>query len=434
LRRAGIALLTGARPGALEVSMLTLTILIAAACGTVLAPPLAAAALEESAAQAPGASVATPGLEPWQRELLEVAFGAASAMPLVPHHKNRARAQLEVVEACLALDQPDLALAWAGEIGDWRRGEACASIAQWLAGHGRAEEAQQCLQVAGGVLEGPSGGEDWQVWQRDRIRARIASTHMVLGQADEALRFAAGLSDSELGPVAEQRAAGATEEEADAFLGNVDQVFATGSFEQVRAALTTCAGLADRFHGDAARRVLIDGKIRAGWDKMPVAVRLEVLDDLSDAALRHGDRNRALSLLDEARPLATGAGLLPEARVPLRARLALLRWRAGDTDAARVEADEALVQFEAELGQVLGTERADVLRPLAEAYQAMGDRDGALRVYRRAVELGVVNPNARPRAEDLAATCCSLARAGLQPDEALQARLLEVRAALGPPW
>jgi tetratricopeptide (TPR) repeat protein len=413
------------------------TALLAAVCGAALALPAPAAVQDPPAAQAakaPGSSVATPGLEPYRRELLELAFGAASAMPLVPHQKNRARAQLAVVEACLALDQPDLALAFAGEIRDWRRGEACASVAQWMAGHGRAEEAQQCLQAAGGVLEGPSGGEDWQDWQRDRIRARIASTHMVLGRKDEAGRFAAGLSDSELGPVAEQRAAGATAEEADAFLANVDELFKAGSFEQVRAALTTCAGLADRFHDDAQRLALIDGKLRGGWEKMPVTVRLEVLDDLADAALRHGDRARALALLDEARPLATGPGLLPEARVPLRARLAQLRWRAGDTDAARVEADEALVQFEAEREQVLVTERADVLRSLAEAYLAMGDRDGALRVYGRTVELGVANPNSRPRAEDLAATCCSLARVGLQPDEALRARLLEIRAALGPPW
>lgn len=417
--------------------MIPPTMLIAAACCATLALLPHAAAQDAGtgpAAESAASAVPTPGLEPHRRELLEIAFDAASAMPLVPHHKNRARAQLEVVEACLALDQPDLALAWAGEIRDWRRGEACASVAQWLAGHGRAEEAQRCLQLAGGVLDGPSGGEDWQDWQRDRIRARIASTHMALGQDEQAGRFAAGLADSELGPVAEQRAAGASAEEADAFLGNVDQLFVSGSFEQVQAALTTCAGLADRFHDDVRRRELIDSKIRAGWDKMPVTVRLDVLEDLAEAALRHGDRARALALLDEARPLATGPGLLPEARVPLRARLALLRGRTGDADAARIEADEALVLFEAELEQVLGTERADVLRPLAEAYLALGDRDGALRVYRRTVELGVANPNSRPRAEDLAATCCSLARVGLQPDEALRARLLEIRAALGPPW
>ncbi len=415
--------------------MLTFTTLLAATLGAVLT--LAAMpAVQESApgATAAGQSVATPGLEPHRRELLDVAFEAASALPLVPHHKNRARAQLEVVETCLALDQSELALQWAEQIRDWRRGEACADVARWLAARGRTDEAQRCLDLAAGVLEGPSGGEDWQTWQCDRIRARIAATHMALGNHEEAGRFAADLLDSELGPIAEVRAAGASEQDADAFLRDVDQVFASGSFEQVRAALWTCAGLADRFHADEARRAVIGSTIRAGWDKMPVTVRLDVLERLAGSALGHDDRAGALALLDEARPLVTGADILPEARVPLRARLALLRWRAGDAGAARAEADEALAQFEAEREQILGTERADALRPLVETCHALGDREGALKVCRRAVELGVANPNSRPRAEDLAATCCSLARIGLQPDAALRARLLEIRDTLGPPW
>ena len=75
-----------------------------------------------------------------------------------------------------------------------------------------------------------------------------------------------------------------------------------------------------------------------------------------------------------------------------------------------------------------------VLRPLAEAYLAQDDVATARTLYAQAVEAGVANPNSRPRAEDLSATCCSMALHGFEPDEALWARLVAVRASLAEPW
>jgi hypothetical protein len=71
---------------------------------------------------------------------------------------------------------------------------------------------------------------------------------------------------------------------------------------------------------------------------------------------------------------------------------------------------------------------------VAEAYAAMGDRAAALAVYREAIAAGVGNPNSRPRAEDLAATCTSMARADIEPDDALWARIRTIRDGLGDPW
>jgi len=78
--------------------------------------------------------------------------------------------------------------------------------------------------------------------------------------------------------------------------------------------------------------------------------------------------------------------------------------------------------------------RAGALRPLAEAYQSMGDTAAALTVFKKAVEEGVENPNSRPRVEDLSATCRSMALSGVEPDADLWARLREVFTGLGQPW
>ena len=78
--------------------------------------------------------------------------------------------------------------------------------------------------------------------------------------------------------------------------------------------------------------------------------------------------------------------------------------------------------------------RAQCLRSIAEAWHALGDQPRALAAYARAAEAGVENPNSRPRADDLAATCCSLATNNCEPDTALWKRLEAIRDGLGDPW
>ena len=55
------------------------------------------------------ATIADSPLAEYQKELLDLAFDTASTFPTVPHVKNRARAQGEVVQACFELDQPQRA-------------------------------------------------------------------------------------------------------------------------------------------------------------------------------------------------------------------------------------------------------------------------------------------------------------------------------------
>ena len=72
--------------------------------------------------------------------------------------------------------------------------------------------------------------------------------------------------------------------------------------------------------------------------------------------------------------------------------------------------------------------------PIAEAYAAMGDRDTALATYRLAMDQAVINPNSRPRAEDLTMICRSMALGAVEPDAALWARMRQIHQGLGRPW
>ncbi len=380
----------------------------------------------------------------FQGTLLELAFNTASALPAFPHIKNRSRAQEEVVAACLELDQPRRALRYIEQIDNWRRGAGYADFAFYCAQHGDTAEVEHYLSLANKVAEDlarrisdtddDEGVESAQDWQRDRIRVKIANTYAWLGQTQKAAQFEAGVVDSESGKVAAVKAMFIDADDFDEQIRALDGVVATGNFDRVRNALEACTQLYNRFYQDAERRSLVEEKIKASWKPVPVMVRLELLIALAGFALDHGDQVKALDLVKDAQLVMDGSRWAPEDRIPLMARLAALRHRAGDKDKARSEADAALAMFAAERKNIVDIYRAGALRPLAEAYQSMGDTAAALAVYKGAVEEGVHNPNSRPRAEDLSATCCSMALHWVEPDGSLWARLEEIHSRLGDPW
>jgi hypothetical protein len=121
-------------------------------------------------------------------------------------------------------------------------------------------------------------------------------------------------------------------------------------------------------------------------------------------------------------------------RIAVIGKLTALRFRAGDEETARSDADAALALFAEQGKNIVNIWRAGALRPLAQAYQVMGDTATALSVYKRAVDEGVDNPNSRPRAEDLSATCCSMALYAVQPDAELDTRIRQIKDGLADPW
>ena len=125
--------------------------------------------------------VADLPLTEYRLELLQLAFDAATAMPLNPHIKNRSLAQELVVRACFELDQPSRALRYTKEIADWRRGVGYADFADYCALRGDTSEVQRYLDLAieQAQTANDSGEQSWRV---DRIRAKIAVTHLRLGQ------------------------------------------------------------------------------------------------------------------------------------------------------------------------------------------------------------------------------------------------------------
>ncbi|MFN0241946.1 MAG: hypothetical protein ACKVWV_03565 [Planctomycetota bacterium] len=390
-----------------------------------------------SAAPEPAPTPDEP-LETYQRELLDIAFDAASALPLKPHIKNRSRAQDAVVAATLELGQPQRAARYLEEVVNWRRGTGYADVAYYLAQKGDSPEVRKYLQLAARMAEivqdEATEAEPDQEWRRDRIRAKVARTHLVLGETDEAARIAADVTASEQ-PIL--HVANASVADADAFdrwITIVDDIVKSGDFERTRGVLLALAQFADRLYDDAERRARAEEKIRASWGKLPLMVRIEVLQKLAEGALAHSDAPNALEIVHEIQGIADSGTWTIDARIHLGTQIAALRYRAGDVERAREGVEAALSLFESEAERMSSVDRSRALRMLAETFDTLEDAASALATYRRSIEAGAENPNGRPRAEELSATCTSMATQAVEPDAALWTRMREIRAGLGYPW
>jgi tetratricopeptide (TPR) repeat protein len=368
-------------------------------------------------------------LAAFQKKLLDLAFETATLIPVHPHIKDRSRAQEAVVATCLELDQPKRALGFIRRIDNWRRGLCYANLAFYCVEHGGADEAQRYLKRDGDIASG-----DIEEWRSDRITVRIAQTHALLGEMQKADELGADLEASESGKVARIKAMLCEEDSFDEQMAALDEHIASGHLDQIRNSLQAYAQLFGRFYADEKKRSLVEEKIMAAWSAVPVFVRLELLMELAGFALDHADQSEALELVNEAQLFMDKFQWRSEHRITRIAELIKLRFRAGDVEKARTDADEALALFNAQRDKIVNIYRAGALRPLAEAYQAMGDTEAALSVYKQAVEEGVENPNSRPRAEDLSATCCSMALYAVEPDVELWERIRGIHHGLGDPW
>jgi len=419
-----------------------------AAVGSDAAPkPVATAAVEqrEVAKAEPVAAKATDAkptyvlvdepLAASRAELLEIAFSAATQMPVTPHIKTRSRLQEDVVDACLELAQPKRALGYIEQIGNWRRGAAYADLAFHCAEHGGyGPQVDGFLDHAMVESEAPED-EIGQAWRADRIKAKIARTHVLLGNKEQAAMFAHGIEEAEARKVAAFEAGTLPEEKFETTVAALDHgALEVGEYEMVVYSLDAATQLYGRFYEDAAKRALLEERVHRYWLKAPFGYRVDTLIGFTDAALAHGDREKAAALTTETVELIKSSIWTPTDFSAVMGKLAALHQRAGDPESAQRCVADALAKFDRERETIWNFERAEALTPIAEAQHVLGDDAGALATYRRAIDDGAENPNARPRAEDLVATCLSIAQSGLQPSDELLARIREVRAGLSDPW
>jgi len=266
------------------------------------------------------------------------------------------------------------------------------------------------------------------------VRVTIARAFALLGDPKTAAAIQMNAVPSEAGRLAVLSAGTIPEKQLDKQIGTLAEIATNGDMEQVKYALLSMAELYGRFYESKERRDSIEALIRDKWKAMPLEPRIEVLEALASHDVSNGKLEHARAIADEVKIIVTGNRWNLDQSVAMHGRAADLFSLTGQPDRARALLADALGLYAKIQPKIVNIYRGGALRPIAESYVKLGDKAAASDVYVRALEEALDNPNSRPRAEDLVATCASIVESGLEPKKPLLRSVATVRAKLGAPW
>jgi tetratricopeptide (TPR) repeat protein len=395
-------------------------------------PAVATTAGPQRAEELP--SLTDAPIAPAHDAMLRTAWQAVAKLPDVPHRKNRNRIQAELVDACIELGLAARAKTWAADIAGWERGQCLAHLADWALRNDRAFFVDELLTSALQIAEDAMKGDDAQEWRRDRIRAKVAAIRLRQGRTEDAARLTSGLVESELRNLASAKAEVLEASNFEAQLADLERLLKSENVDHAQGALQVCVGLLARFAENEPRRERLLDLLQNAYPKLPLQMRIDVLLQAVDAALGAKLPQVALALCTRCDGLVAGKGWTPEDQIALRGRVAAARARAGDHAGAVKALEVTLDMFRQSRDVIVDVFRATALRPVAEAYMAAGEQERAASTYRMALSEGEVNPNGRPRVEDLSKTVLSMVRSGFVPDADLQQRVSAIANNLSAPW
>jgi len=361
-------------------------------------------------------------------DLLDLAFQISTKIPSEPFASDRARMQALVAQVCIKDGSLIQASRYASKIEGWRQGELFALIGQQYA---NANDAQLARDFAARAMEVAANEIDWR---RERIATETAKIYLQLGDSTKASSLVEGATQAELGKIETARTAIMNESQLDNQADMFDKALVTKNFDLARSAIEGYLVWLDRVSQDQTRTTRALKAIDDALPGLPFDLQVKYEIDLADHLHKNLKRDLAILKLDKATEIFLATTFLPEDVAPLGAMIARARIRMGDPQSARVLLKRFYTEHSTRREGITNLRRATSLRALAEGFCELGDREDAIACYTWALEEGTINPNARPRAEDLGATCISMAEYGISPTPVLMHRIDTIRNSLTDPW
>jgi tetratricopeptide (TPR) repeat protein len=208
----------------------------------------------------------------------------------------------------------------------------------------------------------------------------------------------------------------------------------TAPLDQLENLLPAQTKLYSGLYSNETSREQIADDILLAIKRLPVAVRLASLEELALAAFQNADKKESERWTRASSELISKAGGTAEHRIPSLARLAAVKFQTGQHKEATANLANAIALFDLERHTIIEIDRAEVLIAVAEALTTMGEADRANAIYERALTEAGINPNSRPRAEDLVAILCSMAVHSPHMSSDLREKAQALFASLGHPW
>lgn len=373
----------------------------------------------------------TEKLTETKRKLFIQAFDTATKITPNPHHKTRGRRQEEVLDALIKNGQLGTAFDLAYKIDNWRRGVSFAKIGYQLALDGKAEAAEKLLGLAN---DEALKTEDWR---RDRIFIKIAQAHTILGNADTARKYNhIEIGASEKGKVFEAEFLKQNEDTINDFLEMISRsIDETTPFDQRANVIDSYLLILDEYYEAQSLRTQLVDTIYKQVALIPAYKQFHIKLRMVEIAVENNDFEQARKLMENLQLyLGPDVGWELRNRIELTARAGAGWYIAGEEEKGKALIDDAIEQFNEENELIVDFWRGVALRPIAESYMKIGDKEKAAKVYSMALNEGNKNVNARPRANDLVAHLLSMAESDFSPDEKTWDQIRKIHEGLKAPW
>jgi tetratricopeptide (TPR) repeat protein len=384
-----------------------------------------------------------------QSEVVSKTSDAILLLPDMPHERTRNRELGGLVELLIQSNDLKRAEQYIGKITNWRAAQLKAHVAAAYYRNGDRKRAEKLIsevttiaETVDGIKAGTVVGtgeykdylEQYDDFRLDRVKVAIAQYFWAKGEKNRSEQWSTGVQTSEQAAFIKHQGVSLAEEDYAASMV-IYEILANGeTFEGKKAAIDGFVQLYGLYYEEQDKR----GELKALVDKfsvsMPILFRIEWLHSMAVAAYEHGDKEAAESSFSEASQLISDSALRPKLFFPIKSSNIITAHQLEMVEEAREAAEllyEEYIRIESDIFDI---HRADILCNVGETFARLGRMDRAAEVYSRALEQARVNPNSRPRVEDLNLIVLSLVKneVPLTPD--LTDSMDELINGLGSPW
>lgn len=385
-----------------------------------------------------------------QRDLVCRVQHALEMLPDEPHGRTRNRELGLLAETVLKQGEGSLGIKVIDAVDNWRNTQLKAALAVLYFKQGRKEEAHRYIsevertaEMIMGIKNGDivvAGREKDRIlakyddFRLDRIKVAISRYCWAVDDREAAKNWSKDVLAAEQSDFIKLQAESSAETDYAASLA-VNMILAEGeTFEGKIAAIDGFVQLYELYYADEEKRADLEGYVDQFSVSMPVMFRVKWMHKMAVAAHNHGDAQTAERHYHEASLFIAEGAFRPRIFFPLKASNLVTAYKLDFPEEALEGADLLYEEYKSIKDSVFSIHRAEVLCAIAEAFTVMEKTDRAAAVYVDALEQAGINPNSRPRAEDLNLIVLSL----IENDVPLSPVLLEnidgLISSLGEPW
>jgi hypothetical protein len=370
-------------------------------------------------------------------------------LPDVPHERTRNRELTKIIELLIHKKDVDTAKAYIDQITNWRAEVLKTQLACLYLELGRTQPAaaliQEVEELAETIMGLKSGTlhatgeyasylEAYDDFRIDRIKVGLSRYYLLLDDKTQAETWSLDVLPAERAAFSRASAAALTSSNYEAAL-TINTLLIEGEiFEGRQAGVDGLVELHSIYYADHQKRADLEQRIVSATPSMPIIFRIEWLLEMARTAFTHENETAAEEFYSEARGLLANNAQRPRLFFPLQSSIIKTGFDIGKRSEAKDLADQMYAEFFVQEDRIYNIHRADVLCACAEAFMHIGQPEKATEAYILAMDKAVLNPNSRPRIEDLSLIVNSVSRHASEITMALNSSIQRVIASLGEPW